>query len=231
MTALYFFGDSWSSENCEVESLASHRQHFLNDTIKSYPAMVSDLLKMPYKNYSKPGSSQPHMIHQLLSSDISAGDHAVFSFTAGGRRLYFDDRGIDVNIGVDKNIDAVNEYQDCWQAAWVCCTLYQYCQQQEINCWFISTFNVSWSKQTHHPLWNSVPDRCWILPKNQCVLQSFDPEHFNQFEEYVNSNFYDWLNTDNSQVKQFIRPCQNHPNLNGRRKIAEIVANKLLESL
>ena len=230
MNTLYFFGDSWSSEACEVEGLAKRSNHFKNEIIQSYPAMVSDLLNMPYKNYSKPGSSQPHMIHQLLTSDIGPGDHAIFSLTAGSRRLYFDEQGVDVNIPVDKNVDAINEYQDCWQAAWVCYTLYQYCQQHSISCWFMSTFNVSWSKQTHQPLWNLVHDHCWILPKNHCVLELFDPEHFGQFEEFVNSDFYDWLKLDNQQVNHFIRPCQHHPNLNGRRKIAEIVAAKLSES-
>ena len=62
------------------------------------------------------------------------------------------------------------------------------------------------------------------------MLELFDPEHFGQFEEFVNSDFYDWLKLDNQQVNHFIRPCQHHPNLNGRRKIAEIVAAKLSES-
>jgi hypothetical protein len=62
------------------------------------------------------------------------------------------------------------------------------------------------------------------------VLQFFDPEYFFQFEECKNSDFYDWLNSGNAQVKQFIKPCNEHPNLSGRRKIAEIVSNKLFST-
>jgi len=227
MTTLYFFGDSWSSEKCEVERLFSAGQYMTNESIKSYPAMVSDRLNLPYKNFSKSGSSQPHLIQQLLESDIKPGDHAVFSLTAGSRRFYYDDDGKPHNIFVDKNIEAINDYQDCWQSGWVCYTLYQYCQQNSIYCWFLNMFNVSWSEQVHHPLWNLIPDQNWILPKTQCVLQVFDPDHFAKFQEYKNSDFYDWLHTNNTQVKQFIRPCNEHPNLLGRRKITEIVSNKL----
>jgi hypothetical protein len=231
MTTLYFFGDSWSTETGEPEKLAKAGKYIVDAPIKCYPAIVSDLLNIPYKNYSKSGSSQPHLIQQLLDSDISAGDHAIFSLTAPSRRFYYNDEGVEINTFADDNIAAVSDYQDSWQSAWVCYTLYQYCQQHSITCWFISTFNVSWSKQTHHLLWNQIPDTCWILPKTQCVLEFFDPEYFSKFEEYINIDFHDWLNTNNPQVNQFIRPCHDHPNLLGRQRIAEIVADKLYHDM
>ena len=231
MTTLYFFGDSWSTETGEPEKLFKSGRYNINDPIKCYPAVVSDSLNVPYKNYSLNGSSQTHLIQQLIGSDISAGDHAIFSLTACSRRFYYNDKGIGVNTFVDANVAAINDYQDSWQSAWVCYTLYQYCQQHLITCWFIGMFNVSWSTQTHHPLWNLTPDTCWILPKNQCVLELFDPEYFSQREEYINTDFQDWLDTNNPQVNQFIRPCENHPNQAGRQKIAGIVAGKLYTAL
>jgi hypothetical protein len=227
MTTLYFFGDSWSTETGEPDKLFKAGKYDIDVPTKCYPALVSELLNVPYKNYSLNGSSQPHLIQQLIGSDISAGDHAIFSLTAPSRRFYYDDQNIGVNTIVDANIAAINDYQDSWQSAWVCYTLYQYCQQHSITCWFISTFNVSWAEHTHHPLWDLVPDKCWILPKTHCVLESFDPEYFSKFEKYINIDFQDWMDTNNPQVNQFIRPCKNHPNQAGRQKIADVVADKL----
>jgi hypothetical protein len=228
MTALYFFGDSWSAEYSELERLVDSKQLILNKPLESYPTMVGRMLGLPIKNLSKPGSSQASLIHQLLKSDISAGDHAIFSLTAPSRRMYFNDQGQPIDVFAADFKEALNDYDDSWHAALACYTLYKLCQEKLINCYFLSTFNVSYSPDTCHPFWKHIPDSLWLIPKEKCAAQTeFDPEYFNQYKFYKNSDFYDWLSTNNNQVNQCIRPCNEHPNLRGRELIAIKIAQEL----
>jgi hypothetical protein len=220
MTTLYFFGDSWPQEG-PVE----------NSTITSYPTLVGQYLNLPIKNYSVGGSSQPDMIQQLLNCDIKAGDLAIFSLTAGSRKFYYDPKGKPVNsssVPAMKHLDLSNDFNDTWIAAQTCYILHHYCQDRSITPWFINTFNIAYHKNYHHKLWESIPDSCWILPKDRCVIEHFDPEFFGQWEEFHNSDFNSWLDTNNQQVQYYIRPYYNHPHINGRTKIAEIIAEKII---
>ena len=228
MPTLYFFGDSWSSEESEIEVLIQKKKITVNEPVKSYPAIVSELLRLPYKNYSFPGTSQTHVIQQVLKSDISAGDHAIFSLTAPSRRFYFNNVGDSENTLIDENKNAVNDYQDNWLSSLACYSLYQLCRQKLVNPWFLKTFNVSYLKDSNDSLWELIPDNVWLVPKTTCIVATeFDPEFFDQFDEYKNIDFHSWLKTDNQQVQQYIRPCRDHPNMLGRKKIAEKVAAEL----
>ena len=220
---LYFFGDSWPAEGGELETMYGKK-------FKSYPAMISDLLDIPYVNHAQWGTSQPDMISKLILSNASTGDHAIFSMTAPSRRFYFDDNGTAENISVDKSAEQVNDYQDSWLSALTCYTILNYCITKQIRAWFINTFNVSYKPTRAHPLWNMIPDDVWVLPKNTCAVQMlFDPEQF--ADKYDDSDFYNWLQSNNAQVKKYIRPCQDHPNLTGRERIAQTIAEKIKKDL
>jgi len=220
---LYFFGDSWPAEGGELEAI-------LHSKVKSYPAMVGDMLSMPYENHGLSGSSQLDMVSKLIASNATAGDHAIFSLTSPARRFYYNNQGIEKNTAVDTNREQLNDYQDSWLSALSCYTIYNYCSNHKITPWFINTFNISFKKQWSHPLWKFVPDHVWILPKDTCIVQMlFDPERF--AAKYDDSDFDDWLQSDNQQVQQYIQPCRDHPNLKGREKIASVIAEKIKKDL
>jgi hypothetical protein len=220
---LYFFGDSWPAEGGELERIYEKK-------FKSYPAMISDILDIPYINHAQSGTSQMDMILKLISSKASTGDHAIFSMTASSRRFYFDDNGTTKNTSVDQSPEQVNDYQDSWLSALSCYTILNYCAAKQIHAWFINTFNVSYKSKWAHPLWNMIPDNPWILPKDTCVVQMlFDPKQFSH--GYDDSDFYDWLQSNNAQVQQYIRPCLDHPNLTGRQRIAQVIAEKIKKEL
>ena len=225
MTTLYFFGDSWPAEG----SIEGEK----NPVIESYPTHVGQYLNLPIRNCSVSGTSQSDMIQQLLNCDIKAGDQAIFSLTSGARKFYYDKNGNPINASAEiamKHLDLSNDFNDTWLAAQTCYILYYYCRERLITPWFINTFNIAYHKNYHHKLWESIPDTPWIIPKDRCVIEQFDPEFFGRWEEFHNSDFNDWLDTNNQQVQYYIRPFHNHPHTNGRKKIAEIIAEKLLSA-
>ena len=230
MTILHFFGDSWPTENGEYESIARRTvtpEEFAK--IESYPKMVSRALNIPYKNHSVQGSGIAHMIPQLLDSGITSGDHAIFSLSTPSRSFYYNSAGTVIHQYAYEQLDqeTVNDFNESWLSAWACYTLYKICQDQNINVWFMAVFDVPYQPDYHHKLWNQIPSDCWILPKDQCVVSLFDPEYFSQWATWRNSNFHEWLKNNNTQVKTYIRPCQDHPNPLGKRLIADIIINKL----
>ena len=216
---MYFFGDSWSAESGEYNSI-------MKQDFDSYPTMIGKLLGQSICNCSLPGSSQEHMIVQFLSSKIKAGDHAVFSLTTPSRRMYYNDNNEICHLFVDSNKDGINDYNDQWRSSNALTVLYHLCMSKNIKPWFICTFNVTCVEDYGNQLWSTIPDDCWLLPKNQCVIEKiFDPEYFNKYDEFKNSDFQEWLDTENSKVQTYIRPCVNHPNLEGRKIIAQTIAN------
>lgn len=228
MSRLYFFGDSWTSEKCEVEKLIDRNQYQPEMEVKSIPAMIGESLGVTYENFSLPGSSQMYMLDRLIKTDISTNDHAFFFLTAPSRRFYLDSDANKVNTFVDDNKAAVNDFQDAWLSSLVCYALFKFCQECGARAWFVNLFNVAWFREADNALWNAIPDECWILPRDRCVVSElFDPEFFINYQEYKNSDFYDWLKNENQQVHKYVRPCFEHPNLTGRKKIADYVIAKL----
>jgi len=192
--------------------------------------MISDMLDIPYVNHAQSGASQMDMISKLVSSEATSGDHAIFSLTAPSRRFYFNEHGRSTNTSVDRDPEQVNDYQDSWLSALTCYAVYTYCVTKQICPWFINTFNVSYKSMWAHPMWNLIPDSAWVLPKNTCVVQMlFDPEQF--ADKYNDSDFYDWLQSNNAQVEKYIKPCQDHPNLAGREQIAQAIAKTIKKEI
>jgi hypothetical protein len=76
-------------------------------------------------------------------------------------------------------------------------------------------------------LWDSIPDSVWILPRTTCVANQFDVEWFSKYAGYRNSDWHEWLETNNHAVKKYIHPCKNHPNVIGREFIANLIIKKL----
>ena len=221
MTTLYFFGDSWPAEG---------PMPGVKEELVSYPSLVGQELNLPVSNHSVLGTSQSDMIQQLLNSGIQANDVAVFSVTAYSRQFYYDENGNKINVSKPEDmamLKTVNDYNGVWQSAQNCYLLYSICRQWNITPCFLNTFNNCYLKHYHHKLWDLIPDDVWILPKDKCVVQEFDPVYFGQYDEYRNSDYRDWLKTNNAQVQYYIRPHEAHPHVNGRKKIAEIISKFL----
>lgn len=220
---LYFFGDSWSTEIGEYEEITKSIDTF------GYPKMVADSLNLNYKNFSVNGASQPDMLHHLVTSDIKKGDDAIFSLTAPSRRFYYDTKGVQQNLHGWEVLhqESINDYNDVFLSAVNCYTLYHWCHDRGINPWFLSTFNISYHVDYHHNLWDSIPDSVWILPRTTCVVTQFDVEWFSKYSDYRNSDWYEWLKTNNHAVKKYIQPCEHHPNITGREFIANLIIKKL----
>lgn len=225
MTKLYFFGDSWPAEGGEYNDLVRVKHD-------SYPTMIGKMLGVESRNHAKSGTSIEHTLIQMLASDIGPGDHAVFSLTAPSRRMFYVSPRNIRHTAVDLNRDAVNDTNDQWQAVKTLLLIYFVCQQRQINPWFINTFNISCYDHTHDELWNMIPSQCWILDRRTCIVSElFDPVFHSRYQLYNNSNFDEWLLHNNQQVQQYIRPCENHPNLQGRIRIAECIGTFLASKL
>jgi hypothetical protein len=63
------------------------------------------------------------------------------------------------------------------------------------------------------------------------VHTEFDPEYYAPDSKNLVANLYNWLNTNNENVYRYIRPCQDHPNLNGRKKIAQRITLELKKKM
>ena len=227
MTTLRFFGDSWPSERDETHELALAQ----GLTPKSYPQLVSEILNLPYKNYSVNGTSQQHNLVQLMASNIQPGDHAIFSLTSPYRKMYYDEQGRARTLGHATDPMLINDYNETWLSANICFTLYYYCLSRGSHAWFINTFDTSAFAWIDQPLWQEIPELCWLMPSDQCVAQLFDPEFFQQTPEYKSYYFKDWLDSDNAQVQKYIRPNVNHPNQAGRELIAKKIADELSQRI
>lgn len=222
---LHFFGDSWPAAGGEIYNYLLKTQGIKTD---SYPTMVGKILDMPVKNYAVSGSSQQHMIIQILSSNLLPGDHAIFSMTCPAREMYYNDQNQLVRTMISPNKDGINDYQDSWRSANVCFMLYHYCKSRQVHPWFINMFTVSSYEKTKHPLWDEIPEFNWLIPKHECIVQTdFDPAFFNRHADHRNSDYWDWLNDNNAQVQKYIRPCESHPNLEGKELIAKKIAKEI----
>jgi hypothetical protein len=133
---------------------------------------------------------------------------------------------------VDLIKEAVNDYSDGWHAARNLALLYLLCEQKQIKPWFLNLFNVCYMDEYKNSLSDFVPPEHWIIPKDQCLVQTvFDPDWFGQYQHYRNSDFYDWLQTNNECVQKYIRPCKEHPNFEGRKIIADVITASIRQYL
>jgi hypothetical protein len=213
MTMLHVFGDSWAAEVNEPEFLyQSGKTNVKPQTLASLIAQQCDL---EYRCHAVNGSSQAGMFRQLEQSNISANDVGVFFLTSPSRRTYFTDQGESRTLPVDLQPQYVNDYH--------CFAMQEFCIKNHAHPLFVSTFNVNYVEL--NSLWNHVDRQYWMLPPDTCVVRElFDPIWFQQYDVYRNSDFFDWLKSDVDGVQKFIRPCQGHPNMQGRLAMATLAA-------
>jgi hypothetical protein len=224
---IHFFGDSWVAENGEIEFIL-RKQNKSIDHCKSFPTMVGERLNCEIVNYGESGSCQMSMLYKLQSANLNNDDIAIFCLTAPARRFYFDFKNEVHNMFIDTNKEYTNDNQDTWISAVTLFAIKSYCDIKNVKSYFVCMFNKSYFKNTKINLWQDIKNFNWILPPETCVVRElFDPKWFTQYKEYANSDYVEWLQTENQNVNKYIRPCIDHPNLEGRGAIAELIVQTL----
>lgn len=227
---IYCFGDSWTAEYFEDAELQLFAEQ--NEVCKSWPTMLSEILQIEIVNKAVPSSSQLSMIHYLTQCKLEPKSHVIFALSAPSRRMSLTSAGEVGHLYHDKNKFAVNDYEDSWQSALACFLSIKLCEQQDCTPWFLCLFDKSYDAMYAHHLWKMIDQNYWILPPDTTIVREvFDPKWFKQWQEQKNSDFLDWLKTNNQFVKTYIRPCVDHPNQTGRQKIAEYIAKKIKEKV
>lgn len=224
---IWCFGDSWT-EGCELKRHFSNERVYGNDDVMpelAWPGIIQRLTNIETINLGITGSSQPRLIEQLHTCDVSAGDIALFGLTTRNRRVYrTPENTLDENQYVfDERFS--NPYEDERVASQTCALLYYMCKERGVTPYFFNLFDsVRYVDLTY----NEIPKESWIIPMDHSVVDTlFDAEFFSQWDHHIDYNFKLWIDTENSNVQEYIRPCDAHPNLNGHRRIAEYIINKL----
>lgn len=179
------------------------------------------------------GNSNDYLVSQL-EENLQNIETAVFCLTDPARRYWKDNNGswINGNNASSKLPDYVkkcitslsNDTNDDLISSQVCLLLYLICKINNIQPYFINMFG---SQLGESKLWELIPESAWLLPKNKCIVQKcFDVSNY--LVEFPTIGDYTfWLQTNNSDVQKFIRPCDAHPNKLGHKVIAEFIGNKL----
>ena len=239
---MHFFGDSWTA-GCELNGyislemklssgynerfahMLSHENkcaHLMKDL--AYPAIIGKSLNESIVNHGITASSQDRMLYEFNNTDIKSGDDAIFALTSPFRKSCLTDENEIVDIQWDENDNYLNEYNSNWRSSQTCLLLYLICRQLGINAWFVNAFTAVDTRMQCN-LWDMIPDRCWLIPKDENMVSWLFDEDVTQWAH--EGNLFDWLNTENDAVKKYIRPCKAHPNLLGHQKIAECIAKEI----
>jgi len=219
-----FFGDSWVA-GCEANELdGSDAPEF------AFPSYFPGSLNLGYS-----GGSNDYFAHQLVENLLNI-ETAVFCLTDPSRRYWIDNNGNYINGSngiqklpgyIDKCLLSLsNNVNDDLLTSQLCLLLYSICKINNIKAYFINMFG---GQHCESKFWDLIPESAWLLPKDKCIVQQcFDQK--NWFVEFPHvGDFTYWLETNNSDVQKFIRPCIAHPNKLGHKVISEFIMGKIKE--
>jgi len=209
-----FFGDSWVY-GAELDSKWS------------FPCLLGS------NNYGVNGTSIPGLLRRFneVRKDFSI---AIFCLTDPSRQMFYKDYNNykDHSQGTAQEISELrilqmtgNDYNDDIVASQTLYILYKWCQDLGIQCYFVNLFAGQLAESF---LYDLIPDNAWLISKRSCLVKEvFDTQNY--FVEYPHcGDFSCWLQDNNSDVQNFIRPCEYHPNRIGHRAIADFIINKFL---
>lgn len=219
-----FFGDSWVA-GCEAnEENGDDAPEF------AFPSYFDNSI-----NLGITGGSNDYIINQLVEN-LYKIKTAIFCLTDPARRYWVDENdkwkngnvnSTNLSKDITKNIISLsNNVNDDLLTSKTCLLLYLVCKANNIDPYFVNMFGGQLGKSK---LWELIPGSIWLLPKDKCIAQHcFD--NSNWFVEFPNiGDFSYWLQTNNSDVVKYIRPCDAHPNKLGHKVIAEFISDKLNE--
>lgn len=214
---IWFYGDSWPA-GAELRRISQF-------PYPNFPNLVAKKTGIETVNQSVEGSSQSRILYQFLDSHVEPNDIAVFSLTAKTRRTYLtrDNEINEVQYITDETI--VNDYENHMNSAITVSLLYYMCRQRSVEPYFLNLFDCNWLTNA---MFDEVPTSCWIIPPTESVVSMlFDYDFFHCYNHHHEGSLREWLDTENENVKKYIRPCRSHPNAFGHEVIADYIIKKL----
>jgi hypothetical protein len=221
---IYVFGDSWVA-GCELGRFVTNGDTGADYPELAFPKKIEDLTKINVINLGETASSQPSIIEKLRDCDISVNDIAIFCLTAKTRRIYRLPNGDFYEQQYNEDEKLCNPYEDERVSSQTCALLYYMTKERLAHPLFLNLFDsVRYGDKTY----NEIPNDCWLIPKTQSVVSYlYDTEFFSTWDHHHAGNFRDWLRSNRAQPKNYIQPCEAHPNINGHTLIAEFIVNEL----
>ncbi len=241
-TRLLWFGDSYTIGN----ELGYHEGEFVStefdinipyisqlDRKRSRPdlaftTLTSRQLGLDFLNFGAGGAAISYLQYQLINfirmyNDTSFKHIAVFCLPIATNRYFSitNDSQILYHNG-DKVSSDILDQQDrtgIYETTMLLNSIYSLCKLHNVDCYFVST----WSKIKIMDWVSIVPQDAWLLPSNVTLVETawdfYDPP------ETWRSVF----NRTNPVYNKYIYPCENHPNVLGHTKLANILASLMRE--
>jgi hypothetical protein len=234
----YWFGDSWVKGD-ELEKILP-----TDSWQKSaFPQLVSDYYGAECVNLGINGQGADNLPWEFskIVSTIDPDKDVVFFFLSSDTRTWmFDEQGRLCWIGpypgfVPQNAHPYweqylkyfdNSHQRAYNYDRAVDLLYFWCKSLNITCYFSNIFTT----QTQ-PLMDHTDLQCWLLPRDQCIATSIIPFIDNDGGSVLVNNIPKFKNQQwelqKVHVEKYIRPLNCHPNVDGHKKIADFIIDKL----
>ena len=227
----HWFGDSWV-KGAELE--LSVPAHEVKNCV--FPKLVSDYFGANCKNYGIVGSSTdiiPLNFFKIVNT-INTDDIVFFCLTGRNRISILDNNGDPYFIKASDTDKKSNlwykffdsKHQAIYNYDKTINLLYLWCKELKIKCYFANIFH---KEETE--IFNLIPDDRWILPKNHFLAQDIvyiNDEVLNEVvsNDMPNITLADW-DLQKQMIKKYFSPGKSHPNVDGHKKIAELIIEKL----
>jgi hypothetical protein len=216
---IWFFGASWPA-GAELGRFRGGND-WTPDPNLSYPAIVGKDYNI--KNLSVIASSAPSFIEIFYDNNIQQNDICIYCLPPRTRRLFKDARNNIVEERHPYKWVSSTTYEDERIMAQTCALLYYITINRNAIPIFLNEIDVC---QHNEEVYKEIPDENWLLPKSQSILNIFDPEWAENKKPNDHLLHY-WLDTNSKAVLKYIKPCEAHPNLEGHKKIAETIIERL----
>lgn len=231
----FWFGASWvaGDELYHQVSKSEIKSH-------TFAAIVSRHFEANCINLGDLGSSLddlPYKFHRILPN-IKPRDSIFFCLPANHRVSFFDDHGqlrriLPSPVYENHNPHAHSaqwyRYFDCPQQRIynqdkVTNLLYLWCHYLQVNCYFANVDTVQGKS-----FMSVIPDKNWLTDRDYClaaiILPIVGPNdlYLSDGPELTEEQWQ----TQKQAIDQYVAPNYAHPNLDGHKKIAEYLINRL----
>ena len=232
----YWFGDSWIvGDELELTVDKDSRDQYV------FAKLVSDYFDSKSVNLGVSGSSVDSLPWEFskISNQIQPGDTAFFCLTAPHRTTIINDNKLPAQIVPGPNYSQVvhphakewfkffdTESHRCYSYGRTVSLLWLWCNYLKVECFFVNLFTTPTEK-----LLDIVPNRCWLLPTNECLSKFIMPLNGN-YEGIVISDDTHFLSNEQWQMQKeylekYVKPGYCHPNIQGHRVIADNIIDIL----
>ena len=236
----YWFGDSWvaGDELYKIVPSDIHQQY-------AFPKLVSDHHGAECINLGKNGYSPdilPYLFSDIVDQIDPVVDKIFFFLSADSRTWMFNEQGKISWIGTNPGFLPKNAhiYHNEWMKFFdnpqqriynydrAVNLLYFWCKNLGVDFYLSNIFTTAEQSIMDH-----TTDDAWLVPRDrciaECILTFFDKEYgqviVNDVPELLNEQW----KIQKLQVEKYIKPCIQHPNIQGHRRIADYIIELLDE--